>query len=33
MFELTINGNTLYYLDGYYYSLDTIPIINLFDSI
>ena len=34
MFELiTINGKDIYYVDGYFYSLDTIPIINIFDSV
>lgn len=31
--ELTINGQIIYVLDGYFYTLDTIPITNLFDNI
>lgn len=33
MFELTMNDKTYYYVDGFYYTIDTIPIINLFDTI
>lgn len=34
MFELiTINGKDIYIVDGYYYTLDTIPFECLFDSV
>ena len=32
-YEIIINGNSMYYLDGYYYTLDTIPFECLFDSV
>lgn len=33
MYELIMNGVTYYIVDGFIYTLDTIPIINLFDTI
>ena len=33
MFELNINGETLYFINGYYYTIDTIPLVNLFDNV
>ena len=33
MYELIINGNTYYVVDGYFYSIDTIVIENIFDNL